>query len=184
MFGMTTTTGDQAAHSDARFLIELAKLMVDPQAVSARLEKLHEEGKRIEAARAAHDQRERVLQDREARVSKRESQAAEAESRAEERERTAQRAAARAEEQKAELAALKAEVRKNLQAASCLATPISRRPPAGSTARSPRSISRGAATRTRWRCSRLSCGSATSGSIRCASAWPRSTSLSARRARW
>jgi hypothetical protein len=50
MFGMATTTGDQA-HSDARFLIELAKLMVDPKAVSDRLTKLHEEGKRIEDAR-------------------------------------------------------------------------------------------------------------------------------------
>jgi hypothetical protein len=62
--GGVMTAGEQAI-SDCRFLIEICKLVVDPQVVSDRLAKLHEEGKRIEGARAELGQKERELIDRE-----------------------------------------------------------------------------------------------------------------------
>jgi hypothetical protein len=117
MFGGTTATADlEGELADARFLLGIAKLMVDPEAVSARLLKLYEETKKNEAVKAELAQRENVLQDREQRVTAREAAVVEAERRAEEREHALQDLAARAKEQREALEHLKVELKQKMAA--------------------------------------------------------------------
>jgi arginine deiminase len=110
MFGSVSAVGDQG-FSDARFLIELAKLMVDPQAVADRLEKLFEEGKRIEAARAEHDERQRLPELRQQTVSKLERDLEQRAAQVAEQERLAADKLAKAEQRMSEFEELRAELR-------------------------------------------------------------------------
>jgi hypothetical protein len=68
MFGTAGSAGavfsDQAV-SDARFLIELAKLMVDPEGASDQIRQLIEERKKVEHAVAEVTARERAVAERE-----------------------------------------------------------------------------------------------------------------------
>jgi len=109
---------DTAAISGAQMILNVISLLTDRERTASDIAAWFEAGKRLEAAHKAHDQRERLLHDREADVIARESAAARREGELAEREVQIRTAAQHLEEQRASLVALKAEVKRGLSAAA------------------------------------------------------------------
>jgi hypothetical protein len=103
---------DLRAIEDARFVLELAKLMVDRETVTDRLTKLTEENERLERNIAELKKREQSLTQQQQQVALREQELLKREAAVAEIATQAQSQMQRAEERKAEIDALRADLRK------------------------------------------------------------------------
>jgi hypothetical protein len=116
MFGgggsVSAPSADAAAISGARLLLNIISLLTDRERVAADIREWAEAGKKLEAARKAHDAKERQLNDREADLVARESAAARREGEIAEREVQIRAEAQHVAEAKALLEQTRAELRK------------------------------------------------------------------------
>jgi septal ring factor EnvC (AmiA/AmiB activator) len=108
--GATSAT-DAGAVGAAQFLLNLANLLVDREAVAAQLWELAEVMKQHLAVRADIERREQAVSHREREATQLAQALAKREADVGERERQLTHATARVEEQRAEIAALKADLR-------------------------------------------------------------------------
>jgi hypothetical protein len=109
-FGLGSVTADAGAVSGAQFIISLAQMITDREAVAAQIKEWIEERGKAEHALAELKKREQQMLHREQQATKQEEALQKREADVGERERQLTHATTRLEEQRAEFAALKADL--------------------------------------------------------------------------